>query len=125
MVVKELSIKNGRLNVVAAGRRARVANFNGKVEITKKTSYVNILGKRCKQEKRMYASFIIGEEMEYLTDDTFTEAAVYEAVGDVEGEQERQRFVFSGLRYIDTDPLTGEVEFEIPDLLLIKKMMCM
>lgn len=125
MVIKELRIKNGKLNATAAGRRLHVANFTGRIEITEITSYVNILGKRCKQEKRIHASFIVGEDMEYLTDEMFTEAAVYEAVGDVEGEQESQRFVFSGLRYIDSDPLTGEVEFEIPDQLLIKKMMCM
>ena len=63
--------------------------------------------------------------MEYLTDQPFMEAAVYEAEGVVEGEKQSQRFIFSGLRYVDSDPVTGEVEFEIPDQLLIQKMLSM
>ena len=125
MILKELKISDGKLRAIAAGRRFRIADFSGRVEIKERISYVAILGKRYRQEKRIYASFIVGEEMEYWTDQPFTEAAVYEAEGAVEGERESQQFVFSGLRYVDSDPVTGEVEFEIPDQLLIQKMLSM
>ncbi len=125
MILKELRISDGKLSAISAGRRFQIADFSGKVEITERISYVNILGKRYRQEKRIYASFIVGEEMEYWTDQPFTEAAVYEAEGTVEGEKQSQRFIFSGLRYVDSNPVTGEVKFEIPDQLLIQKMLSM
>ena len=125
MILKELRISDGKLSAISAGRRFQIADFSGKVEITERISYVNILGKRYRQEKRIYASFIVGEEMEYWTDQPFTEAAVYEAEVTVEGEKQRQRFIFSGLRYVDSNPVTGEVKFEIPDQLLIQKMLSM
>ena len=125
MILKELRISDGKLSAIAAGRRFQIADFSGRVEITERIAYVNILGKRYRQEKRIYASFIVGEEMEYWTDKPFTEAAVYEAEGTVEGERESRQIVFSGLRYVDSNPVTGEVEFEIPDQLLIQKMLSM
>lgn len=125
MILKELKISDGKLSAIAAGRRFQIADFSGRVKITERTSYVSVLGKRYRQEKRIYASFIVGEEMEYLTDQPFMEVAVYEAEGVVEGEKQSQRFIFSGLRYVDSDPVTGEVEFEIPDQLLIQKMLSM
>ena len=125
MILKELSISDGKLSAISAGRRVQIADFSGRVEITERIAYVNILGKRYRQEKRIYASFIVGEGMEYWTDQPFTEAAVYEAEVTVEGEKQRQRFIFSGLRYVDSNPVTGEVEFEIPDQLLIRRMLSM
>ena len=125
MILKELRIRGGKLNAISAGRRFQIADFSGRVEITERITYVNILGKRYRQEKRIYASFIVGEEMEYWTDQPFTEAAVYEAEGTVEGEKQSQRLIFSGLRYVDSNPVTGEVEFEIPDQLLIRRMLSM
>ena len=125
MILKELRIRGGKLSAISAGRRVQIADFSGRVEITERIAYVNILGKRYRQEKRIYASFIAGEEMEYWTDQPFTEAAVYEAEVTVEGEKQRQRFIFSGLRYVDSNPVTGEVEFEIPDQLLIRRMLSM
>lgn len=125
MILKELRIRGGKLNAISAGRRVQIADFSGRVEITERIAYVNILGKRYRQEKRIYASFIVGEEMEYWTDQPFTEAAVYEAEGTVEGEKQSQRLIFSGLRYLDSNPVTGEVEFEIPDQLLIRRMLSM
>ena len=125
MILKELRIRGGKLNAISAGRRVQIADFSGRVEITERIAYVNILGKRYRQEKRIYASFIVGEEMEYWTDQPFTEAAVYEAEGTVEGEKQSQRLIFSGLRYVDSNPVTGEVELEIPDQLLIRRMLSM
>lgn len=125
MILKELRIRGGKLSAISAGRRVQIADFSGRVEITERIAYVNILGKRYRQEKRIYASFIVGEGMEYWTDQPFTEAAVYEAEGTVEGEKQSQRLIFSGLRYLDSNPVTGEVEFEIPDQLLIRRMLSM
>ena len=47
---------------------------------------------------------------------------VYEAVGDVQGEQSCERLIFSGLRFEDIDPLKGTVTLEVTDLELIRKM---
>ena len=79
----------------------------------------------CKGEKKIYASFILCQDIEYQTDDEFHTGKVYEAVGDVQGERSCERLIFSGLRFEDMDPSDGTVTLEVTDLELIRKMLGM
>lgn len=85
-VIKVLDIQNAMLNVTTAGRRLPLARFHGKIEIIEKQNKVHVLGRTCKGEKKIYASFILCQDIEYQTEDEFSTGKVYEAVGDVEGE---------------------------------------
>lgn len=122
-LIKTLNIHNASLNVITAGRRFPLAQFAGKIEITERQSMTSVLGRRCKGEKKIYASFILCQNIEYQTDDEFNAGKVYEAVGDVHGEQSCERLIFSGLRFEDIDPLKGTVTLEVTDLELIRKML--
>lgn len=121
-LIKTLNIHNASLTVITAGRRFPLAQFAGKIEITEHQSMTPVLGRRCKGEKKIYASFILCQDIEYQTDDEFNTGKVYEAVGDVQGEQFCERLIFSGLRFEDMDPLEGTVTLEVTDLELIRKM---
>ena len=84
-----------------------------------------VLGRRCKGEKKIYASFILCENIDYKIDNEFNSGKVYEAVGDVQGEKACERLIFSGLRFEDINPLNGTVTLEVTDLELIRKMLGM
>ena len=120
--IKTVNVQNASLNVITAGRRLPLAQFTGKIEIAEHQSMTPVLGRRCKGEKKIYASFILCQNIEYQTDDEFNAGKVYEAVGDVQGEQSCERLIFSGLRFEDIDPLKGTVTLEVTDLELIRKM---
>lgn len=124
-LIKTLNIQNASLSVITAGRRLPLAQFTGKIEITERQSMTPVLGRRCKGEKKIYASFILCQDIEYQTDDEFHTGKVYEAVGDVQGERSCERLIFSGLRYEDMSPVDGSVTLEITDLELIQKMLDM
>lgn len=121
-LIKTLDIYNGLLTVITAGRRLPLAQFAGKIEITEHQSMTPVLGRTCKGGKKIYASFILCQDIEYQTDDEFNTGKVYEAVGDVQGERSCERLIFSGLRFEDMDPLNGTVTLEVTDLELIRKM---
>ena len=118
-LIKTLNIQNASLTVITAGRRLPLAQFTGKIEITEHQSMAPVLGRG---EKKIYASFILCQDIEYQTDDAFHTGKVYEAVGDVQGEHSCERLIFSGLRFEDIDPLNGTVTLEVTDLELIRKM---
>ncbi len=124
-LIKTLNIRNASLTVITAGRRLPLAHFAGKIEITEHQSMVPVLGRMCKGEKKIYASFLLCQDIEYQTDDEFNTGKVYEAVGDVQGERSCERLIFSGLRFEDMDPLNGSVTLEVTDLELIRKMITM
>lgn len=125
-IIKTLAIEDALLNVVTAGRRTPLARFTGKIEITENQSMVPVLGRRCKGEKKIYASFILCRDMNYQTEDEFNTGKVYEAVGDVQrSDGTYERLLFSGLRYEDMNPVDGTVTFEVADLELIRKMINM
>lgn len=124
-LIKTLDIQNASLNVITAGRRLPLAQFTGKIEITEHRNMTPILGRMCKGEKKVYASFILCQDIEYQTDDEFNTGKVYEAVGDVQGERSCERLIFSGLRFEDMNPLNGTVTLEVTDLELIRKMLGM
>lgn len=121
-LIKTLNIHNASLNVITAGRRLPLAQFAGKIKITEHQSMTPVLGRTCKGGKKIYASFILCQNIEYQTDDEFNSGKVYEAVGDVQGERSCERLIFSGLRFEDMDPLNGTVTLEVTDLELIRKM---
>lgn len=124
-LIKTLNIQNASLTVVTAGRRLPLAQFAGKIEITEHQTIVPVLGRMCKGEKKIYASFILCRDMEYQMEDEFNTGKVYEAVGDVQGERSSERLIFSGLRFEDMDPMDGSVTLEVTDLELIRKMLTM
>lgn len=124
-LIKTLNIQNASLTVVTAGRRLPLAQFAGKIEITEHQTIVPVLGRMCKGEKKIYASFILCQDMEYQMEDEFNTGKVYEAVGDVQGERSSERLIFSGLRFEDIDPMDGSVTLEVTDLELIRKMLTM
>ena len=124
-IIKTLDISNGQLNVITAGRRIQLAQFSGKIEITQNQSITPILGRNCKGEKKIYASFVLCEDVNYKINNEFHSGKVYEAVGDVQGERKCERLIFSGLRFEDMDPVSGRITFEITDLELIRKMITM
>ena len=124
-IIKTLNIQNASLNVITAGRRFPLAQFAGKIKITEYQAMTPVLGRMCKGEKKIYASFILCRDMDYQAEDEFCTGKVYEAVGDVQGEQACERLIFSGLRYEDMDPVDGTVTFEVTDLELIRKMINM
>lgn len=124
-LIKTLNIQNASLTVVTAGRRLPLAQFAGKIEITEHQTIVPVLGRMCKGEKKIYASFILCQDMEYQMEDEFNTGKVYEAVGDVQGERSSERLIFSGLRFEDMDPMDGSVTLEVTDLELIRKMLTM
>lgn len=123
--IKTLDIQNALLSVITAGRRIPLAQFAGKIEITEHQNMTPVLGRTCKGEKKIYASFILCRDMDYQAEDEFSTGKVYEAVGEVQGEQTCERLIFSGLRYEDMDPVDGTVTFEVTDLELIRKMLKM
>lgn len=122
-LIKTLDIHGASLNVITAGKRLPLAQFTGRIEISECQSTVPVLGRRCRGEKKICASFILCEDIEYKTDNEFHSGKVYEAVGYVQGERSCERLIFSGLRYEDMDPLNGSVVFEVTDLELIIKML--
>lgn len=124
-LIKTLNIQNASLTVVTAGRRLPLAQFAGKIEITEHQTIVPVLGRMCKGEKKIYASFILCQDMEYQMEDEFNTGKVYEAVADVQGERSSERLIFSGLRFEDMDPMNGSVTLEVTDLELIRKMLTM
>lgn len=124
-LIKTLNIQNAQLNVITAGRRIPLAHFSGRIEIIEKQLMVPILGRSCKGEKKIYASFILSEDIDYKTDNEFNSGKVYEAVGDVLGETVCEQLIFSGLRFEDMDPINGAITLEVTDLELIRKMLGM
>lgn len=124
-LIKTLNITNAELNVITAGRRLSLARFDGKIEINEIKNITPILGRPCKGEKIIHASFMLCDDIEYQTQNDFNSGKVYEALGDVQGESSCERLLFSGLRYEDMDVLSGKVTFEITDLELIRKMIYM
>ena len=123
--IKTLSITNAELYVITSGMRKLLARFTGEVEIREEQSMVSVLGHRSKGEKRICASFVLCDDMDYQLEDEFSTAKVYEAIGDVMGSERTENLIFSGLQYEDNDPISENVMFRIADLELIKKMLKM
>ena len=122
--IKTLTISDAMMNEISGGRRLPVSKFTGVIEIKEQTLYVNILGRRCKGKKEIYASFIVTEDVDICMEEIHS-GKVYEAIGVVSGERSSEQLIFAGLRYDDMDPITGQVVFEITDLELIRKMLTM
>lgn len=122
--IKTLTATNGTLFVTSAGQRVHLADFNGKVKIEEKRVLVPILGTTQKGMKRIYASFVVCGNIEYLqeiNETTIHSGRVFEAAADVAGE----RIDFAGLRFEDSDPVKNELIFSVTDLELIQKLLTM
>lgn len=124
-LIKTLSVTDGQMNMIKAGRRIPLAQFSGHINIFEAQSNVSILGQPAKGVKRIYASFIICNDMDYNTDEEINSGNVYEATATVQGEHECEKLLFAGLRLDDSDPVAGSITFEITDLELIRKLLTM
>lgn len=124
-LIKTIDVTDGQMSMTKAGRRVPLAQFSGHVNIFETQSNVSILGQTAKGVKRIYASFIICNDIDYSSDAEIDSASVYEAVATVQGEHERERLLFAGLRFEDSDPVQGSVTFEVMDLELIRKLLMM
>lgn len=82
-LIKTLNITNAELNVITAGRRLPLARFDGKIEINEIKNITPILGRPCKGEKIIHASFMLCENIDYQIQNDFNSGKVYEALGDV------------------------------------------
>jgi hypothetical protein len=120
--IKVLKIEEARLNEVS-GRRVPLVNFTGSVEIIQEQTYIPMLGRRCKGEKRILASVILCEEVTYLRESDFNVAKTYEAEGAVIGDQRTEKLLFSGLKFADNDPIKNTITFEITDMSLIQYLL--
>ena len=120
-VIKEIPAADGELQVVSAGRRQSLAHFQGRVEICEYTTTIPVLGAVQKGTKQIYASFIVcGMEYHREIDDGFIHSGkVYEAAANVQGK----RLHFAGMRFADSNPVSNELVFCIPDLELIQALL--
>lgn len=119
-VVKTLPAGHGELYVVSAGIREKIARFSGRVEIMEERTEVPVLGSFQPGVRRMVASFVVCGELELLKEwreDLVHSGKVFEALADVENV----RTLFAGLRFTDSDPVSGEWTFAIPDTALIEQ----
>ncbi len=123
-LIKTLTIQEARLNRITGGRRLAIADFEGRIEIYERQALVPILGHTAKGVKSIYASFILSDDIRYCTDTAINTAMVFEADATVlKSDGEREKFLFSGLRLVDNDPISGEIIFEITDLYLIRSLL--
>lgn len=121
--IKTLAVTGGQMNVIKAGRRIPLLQFSGNIEIFETQTSVNILGKLSKGIKKIYASFILCDDIEYSSEEEIHSLGIYEATAMVQGERTREKLLFAGLRFEDSNPITGGLTFEVTDLELIKKML--
>ncbi|MCX4317505.1 MAG: hypothetical protein OSJ52_12860 [Lachnospiraceae bacterium] len=120
--IKVIPANNGELYMISGGRRYHIARFHGRVEIEEKQMQVAILGTLQKGTKRILASFVICGDIDFQKSfgfDSVDSGKVFEIQAGVGGE----RMNFAGLRFEDSDPLTNELIFEIPDLELIQTLL--
>lgn len=123
--LKRLDATKAKLYSIAAGRRKHIADFTGEIAIVEHQSMVPILGQVCKGEKKIYASFMMCDDIDYCMEETYHSGKVYEAICTVTGEEQSERLHFAGMRFEDMNPVDGKVTFEITDLELIRKMLMM
>lgn len=123
--LKRLDATKAKLYSIAAGRRKHIADFTGEIAIIEHQSMVPVLGQICKGEKKIYASFMMCDDIDYCMEETYHSGKVYEAICTVTGEEQSERLHFAGMRFEDMNPVDGKVTFEITDLELIRKMLMM
>lgn len=123
-IIKTLPADNGTLYITAAGQRKTLARFTGVIEVTERQVEVSVLGASHKGVKRIYASFVVCDDIEYqmkVDDSTIHDGRIFDAVADVCGE----RLSFAGLVFEASDPIKGTLTFEIRDQELIVKLLNM
>lgn len=122
-LVKELELTEGKMTMIKGGRRTLLMKFDGCIKIFERQNQVSILGRTCKGIKKIYASFVLCDNTESNNLEEVHSGNVYEAVATVRGEDKKESLVFAGLRFEDSDPVTGSLTFEVTDLELIQKML--
>lgn len=118
--IMTIPAENGEIYEISAGCRHQLATFNGKVEVMEHKNFISILGKVEEGTKSIYASLIAYGNLEYKTEDgnvSIHSGKVYEALADINGKGT----FFAGMRFKDSDPISGELVFEITDRELVRK----
>lgn len=116
--LKSLDIDHGELYLTKGGRRKRLAEFAGRIDIKEEQKRVPILGQLYPGAKSIRAAFVVPRDV-FLDDSDITAAAVYGAAVDVSG----RRYQLDGMTYTGMDCITNEVSFEINDPELIKMLL--
>ena len=124
-LIKTMDVTAGQMSMTKAGRRLPLARFSGHINIFETQSKVTILGQTAKGVKKIYASFVVCNDIDYSTDEEINSGNVYEATAIVQGERRREKLLFAGLRFADSDPVEGSLIFEITDLELVRKLLKM
>ena len=121
-IIKTIPVENGELFEISGGNRSRIAYFSGRIEILEHTNLIPMLGRTEKGTKTIHASFIICENPDFQTEhgyESIHSGKVYESLADVEN----QKISFAGMRFEDSDPINGELTFEISDRELVQKLL--
>lgn len=122
MLIKQISIHEGKLFAISNGNRRYIANFTGDIKIYENTKLISILGKIKEGTKSIRALLVVTDDVEYIDNKVFDlvdNISLFEGRGECLGE----RINFYGMEFIDNDPIRNELRFEIKDLRLIERLL--
>lgn len=121
-LIKEIPVKNAELFVISDGNRISIADFEGRIDIFEDKKLIPVLGQLKKGIKSICLSFIVSKDIEYRKENALeliNSANIFESTGECLGEAIR----FYDLEFVDNDPITNELQFEIKDLKLIERLL--
>lgn len=125
-LIKSIPLNNGELFVTTGGNRYHLASFDGVLEIKEEQSTVPILGRLSNGTKSIRATLMLCDNLHNINSkeyETISSAKVYEAQSSVEVGHDTVPYKFSGLKFIDSDPINNTITFEVTDLYLIEKLL--
>ena len=100
--------------------------FDGALEIKEEQSTVPILGRLSNGTKSIRATLMLCDNLHNINSkeyETISSVKVYEAQASVEVGHDTVPYKFSGLKFIDSDPINNTITFEVTDLYLIEKLL--
>ena len=125
-LIKSIPLNNGELFVTTGGNRYHLASFDGALEIKEEQSTVPILGRLSNGTKSIHATLMLCDNLYNINSkeyETISSVKVYEAQASVEVGHDTVPYKFSGLKFIDSDPINNTITFEVTDLYLIEKLL--
>ncbi len=125
-LIKSIPLNNGELFVTTGGNRYHLASFDGALEIKEEQSTVPILGRLSNGTKSIRATLMLCDNLHNINSkeyETIGSVKVYEAQASVEVGHDTVPYKFSGLKFIDSDPINNTITFEVTDLYLIEKLL--
>ena len=120
--IKTLTASDGQLYMTTVGRRYKIADFTGFIEIRERQTRIPVLGRIQNGVKSVFASFVICGDVDFVRGYDYS-SILSGRVFDASAFVENEKLVFSGLRYQESDPLTNTLTFEVTDLELIRKLL--